>query len=433
MSADSWKRASLPDVIDFQEGPGILAKDFREVGVPLIRLSGLDRGATSLLDGCNFLDPAEVARRWDHFRVSRGDTLLSTSASLGRIGVVDERAEGAIPYTGIIRMRPRDGRLRPAFIRYLLESPDFQVQVEAMGVGSVIRHFGPSHLREMTVPVLDPSDQDAIAAILGALDDKIDLNRKMNATLDAMARALFKSWFVAFDSVRAKAEGRAPVGMDAATAALFPSALIRSEVGEIPEGWSARALDSVAAFLNGLALQKWPAAEGEPFYPVIKIAQLRAGTVARCDKANREVPRDYLINDGDLLFSWSGSLLVRVWAGGLGALNQHLFKVTSAEYPRWFVRGWLDEHLPTFQRIAAGKATTMGHIQRHHLTEAKVVVPPHGTITASNRSIGTLDELLVANEVECRTLAVLRELLLPKLLSGELRVRDAEKVVGQVA
>src|SRR5690606_39515639 len=121
------------------------------------------------------------------------------SASLGRIAVVDDEGVGAIAYTGIIRMRPRDDRLIAPFIRYLLEGPNFQQQVEAFGVGSVIRHFGPMHLRQMTVLIPPLNEQRAIAHILGTLDDKIELNRKQNETLEAMARALFKAWFVDFE------------------------------------------------------------------------------------------------------------------------------------------------------------------------------------------------------------------------------------------
>lgn len=127
-----WKLQPFPDAIDFQEGPGILARDFRPSGIPLIRLSGLDRGAR-LLDGCNYLDEQMVREKWSHFRVEQGDILLSTSASLGRLAAVDAASVGAIPYTGLIRMRPRHSGLRAPFIRYLLESADFQAQVEAMG------------------------------------------------------------------------------------------------------------------------------------------------------------------------------------------------------------------------------------------------------------------------------------------------------------
>ena len=143
--AEEWEERPFEEVIDFREGPGILAKDFREDGVPLVRLAGLSRGA-SVLAGCNYLDPESSAKRWDQFRLEFGDVLLSTSASLGRIAVVGEEGIGAVPYTGIIRMRPRDTTVHRPFIRYLLEGPDFQQQCEVVGVGSVIRHFGPMHL-----------------------------------------------------------------------------------------------------------------------------------------------------------------------------------------------------------------------------------------------------------------------------------------------
>ena len=142
----TWQEKAFEDVIDFREGPGILARDFREYGVPLVRLAGLNRGS-SLLEGCDYLDSEAVSSRWSHFQLELGDILLSASASLGRIAVVGKEGVGAVPYTGIIRMRPRDDTIFAPFIRYLLEGPDFQQQAEMVGVGSVIRHFGPMHLR----------------------------------------------------------------------------------------------------------------------------------------------------------------------------------------------------------------------------------------------------------------------------------------------
>ena len=158
----------------------------------------------------------------------------------------------------------------------------------------------------------------------------------MSETLEATARTTFKSWFV---------EGARPE-------------------------WPVCGLDEVATFLNGLALQKYPpTASGS--LPVIKIAQLRAGDAHGADRASSELPAGYTVEDGDVLFSWSGSLECVLWAGGQEALNQHLFKVTSTGFPKWFYYLWIHEHLPTFREIAAGKATTMGHIQRHHLTDAE--------------------------------------------------------------
>jgi type I restriction enzyme S subunit len=416
-----WTVTDFADAIDFQEGPGILAKDFHDHGVPLVRLSGLDRGA-SLLSGCNYLDPDLVEKKWSHFALQKGDILLSASASLGRIAVVDDEGVGAIAYTGIIRMRPRDERLIAPFIRYLLEGPNFQQQAEAFGAGSVIRHFGPMHLRQMNVLLPPPVEQRAIAHILGTLDDKIELNRRRNQTLEAMARALFKDWFVDFGPVRAKMEGREPY-LPADLWQHFPDRL--DDEGK-PEGWSERPLDEIADFLNGLALQKFPATNRDDSLPVIKIAELRNGVSAKSDRASREVPAKYIIKDGDFLFSWSGSLLAKFWTEGEGALNQHLFKVTSEHYPIWFVSHWVHHHLEEFQAIAASKATTMGHIQRGHLKAAMTLCPPENVLERLGVVIAPLISQAILNELESRKLAQLRDTLLPKLISGELRIPDVE-------
>jgi len=150
-----------------------------------------------------------------------------------------------------------------------------------------------------------------------------------------MARALFKSWFVDFDPVRAKAEGRGP-GVPKPIADLFPARLVDSELGEIPEGWSEKPLDEMARFVNGLALQKYPPSDGKSL-PVIKIAQLRSRNTGDADRASSDLAPDYIVQDGDILFSWSGSLECVLWAGGSGALNQHLFKVFPTGHPAGFV------------------------------------------------------------------------------------------------
>ena len=193
MSLDAtWVTLPLPEVLEFREGPGIMARDFRDQGVPLIRLTGLKRGSP-ILQGCNYLDPDMVEQRWSHFRVRLGDVLLSTSASLGEVAVVDESAEGAIPYTGIIAFRPRTEFIIPTFIQYALRSPSFRRQIEAMGAGSVLRHFGPSHLKGMTVDLPPVWQQSAIAHILGALDNKIAANEQTAVKAVELASAVFTS------------------------------------------------------------------------------------------------------------------------------------------------------------------------------------------------------------------------------------------------
>jgi type I restriction enzyme S subunit len=236
---------------------------------------------------------------------------------------------------------------------------------------------------------------------------------------------------VDFDPVRAKAEGRDP-GLPQPLADLFPDSFEDSELGEIPKGWAVRGLDEIARFLNGLALQKYPP-KNDRALPVIKIAQLRAGNTDGADSASADLEADYIVEDGDVLFSWSGSLECVLWTGGRGALNQHLFKVTSGKFPKWFYYLWIHQHLADLRHIAAGKATTMGHIQRHHLSDAEVVVPGTDTLQAANNALSPLVQRVITTRVESRRLAALRDTLLPKLISGELPVKDAERFVSEVA
>jgi len=282
------------------------------------------------------------------------------------------------------------------------------------------------YVRDLVVPPRD--EQESIAAILGALDDKIELNWRMNETLEAMARAIFKDWFVDFGPTRAKMAGQTPY-LAPEIWSLFPDQL--DDEGK-PEGWEMRPLDRIADFLNGLALQKFPPI-GDKFLPVIKISQLRTGEAGDSDKASCDLPAPYIVQDRDILFSWSGSLLQRVWTGGRGALNQHLFKVVSQEFPKWFFSRWIDFHMEDFRAIAAAKATTMGHIQRHHLAAAMTVVPTGNFMLAADTILGPIFERNTANALESRSLAATRDFLLPKLMSGKIRVKDAERALEDVA
>ena len=268
--------------------------------------------------------------------------------------------------------------------------------------------------------------QYAIANIISALDDKIELNRRMNETLEVSARALFRDWFIDYGPTRAKAEGR-PAYLAPDLWSLFPE---RFGDDGVPEGWCETPLDQIAEFLNGLALQKYPAAPGAPSLPVIKISELRSGVSAGSNRASTDVPAKYVVDDGDFLFSWSGSLLAKFWTEGAGALNQHLFKVTSHTYPAWFYAQWVWHHLAEFQAIAASKATTMGHIQRGHLSAAMTVFPPPATLAAMSELMQPLFDQVIRNLLESRTLAATRDALLPKLMSGELRVGDAEALAA---
>jgi len=360
-----WREMSLGDFVRLQRGHDLTDEQRRSGRVPVMGSAGMNgHHDTALAKG-----PGVVVGR--------------SGASFGQVHYcpADYWPHNTALY--VTDFRGNDTR----FAYYFLKSIDFS----RYNSGSAQPSLNRNYIYPIRVCVPKPAEQRAIASVLGALDDKIELNRRMNETLEALAQSLFKAWFV--DATR---DG-------------------------LPKGWREDCLDKIAHFLNGLTLQKFPP-EGEDSLPVIKIAQLRAGNTEGADRASSQIAPEYIVEDGDVLFSWSGSLEVELWCGGRGALNQHLFKVTSQQFPKWFYFLWTRHHLPDFQATAAGKATTMGHIQRRHLTEAEVLVPPAAQLEKMDRQMSPLIEKLIANNLESRTLTALRDALLPKLLSGEVRV-----------
>lgn len=317
-------------------------------------------------------------------------------------------------------------------VYWALRTPAYRSYCREHATGTTNLGLARDDFLSFDLPPLNGGSM-ALVDLLEALESRILGLEETNATLEAIAQALFKSWFVDFDPVRAKAEGREPEGMDAATAALFPSEFEESELGAIPKGWHVRALDSIADYLNGLALQKYPPESEAEFLPVIKIAQLRAGHTVDAGRASARLKPEYVIRDGDVLFSWSGSLEVEIWCGGEGALNQHLFKVTSNLVPKWFYYLATRFHLPQFRNVAASKATTMGHIQRKHLTQAKVTVPPPAILSLLAELMEPLLERRITNSLQLRDLARLRDTLLPRLISGKLRFPETEREVEAIA
>ena len=213
--------------------------------------------------------------------------------------------------------------------------------------------------------------------------------------LEQIARAIYKSWFVDFE----------PWG------------------GVMPADWRVGNLLDIADYLNGLAMQRFRPAEGEVGIPVRKIKELRQGTCdSSSDLCSPSIRSNYIVQDGDVIFSWSGSLMVDFWCGGDCGLNQHLFKVTSKKYDKWFYYRWTSHHLAQFIDMAADKATTMGHIKRSALEKAEVLIPSEEDYAAIDKILTPVYDLIICNRVENRCLIDLRETLLPRFMSGELSV-----------
>lgn len=195
----------------------------------------------------------------------------------------------------------------------------------------------------------------------------------------------------------------------------------------LPYGWKQASLIDIADYLNGLAMQKYRSSADEIGIPVLKIKELRQGF---CDNNSEfcspRIKSDYIIHDGDVIFSWSGSLLVDFWCGGICGLNQHLFKVTSSKYDKWFYYAWTKHHLDRFISVAADKATTMGHIKRDELKKAAVFLPNESDYSRIGALLQPIYDLIISNRIENKKLASLRDTLLPKLMSGELDISNID-------
>ena len=318
-----------------------------------------------------------------------------------------------------------DAPLNKRFLFYRLRANDYRQHILATASGSTVHHTSPSRVSEFRTALPPLDEQRAIADVLGALDDKIEQNRQTAQAVERLAQAIFQAWFVDFEPVKAKAAGAASFpSIPQHVFDVLPSRFVDSEIGPVPEGWEVKAIERVATFLNGLALQKYPPRGDGNDLRVIKIPQLRRGSTEGADWANSDVSDEYVVHDRDLLFSWSGTLEAALWFGGKGALNQHLFKVTSARYPNWICLLWIRQHLPWFRVIAASKATTMGHIKRSHLQEAQVVVPTPDILREADAKISSLYKLYEQLMIETGNLAKLRDFLLPKLLSERVKIID---------
>jgi len=292
-----------------------------------------------------------------------------------------------------------DALVVPKFLYWFFLTNEFNQQLVSSASGTKIVHTAPCRIESCDISLPPVLEQKAIAAVLSSLDDKIDLLHRQNQTLESIAETLFRQWFVE----------------------------------EPKKGWEERPLSKIADFLNGLACQKYPPDDDLSKLPVLKIKELGSGISDASDWATSEVNPKYIVDAGDVIFAWSASLMVKIWDGEKCVLNQHLFKVTSAEFPKWFYLMWCKRHLAEFISISASHATTMGHIKRGDLDDALVQIPSEGEMQVMSEIMEPLLDKQIAIAKQIRTLEKIRDDLLPKLMSGEMRVDIKLEPKGECA
>lgn len=332
----------------------------------------------------------ETYQNWFRAHPKPGDILFVCKGTPGRTCMVPDPIDFCIAQD-MVALRANPQIVYNKYLLAVLRSNRIQKQIEQTSVGDVIPHFKKSFFDQILIPIPPMKIQRIVGDYYFAFSNKVELNKRINDNLYAQAKAIFDNHFINIDA--------------------------------IPAGWRKGNLLDIANYLNGLAMQKFRPQGNEIGLPVLKIKELRQGS---CDDSSElcslRIKPEYIIHDGDVIFSWSGSLLADIWCGGTCGLNQHLFKVTSDIYDKWFYYLWTAHHLARFIAIAADKATTMGHIKREELAKAEVLIPCEEDYTSFNSIMQPIFELIISNRIESRKLATLRDELLPKLMSGEIDV-----------
>jgi len=442
-----WRETTLGDLVEIFDGPHATPKK-TPAGPIFLGISNLSQGRLDL-GSTEHLSEEAFAKWTRRVTPQPGDVVFSYETRLGEVALIPEGLRCCLGRRmGLLR--PKNGEIDSRFLLYAYLGPEFQETLRQRTVhGSTVDRIPLIEMPGFRIRVPGIDEQRAIAHILGTLDDKIELNRRMNETLEAMARALFKSWFVDFDPVRAKAQGQTPPGLDPATAALFPSEFQDSDLGEIPKGWRATTLGTEAQRYGGV-VQTGPfgsqlhasdyVPEGIPVVMPKDIAGRRVLTasIARIREADAERLSKHRLQPGDLVYSRRGDVERHAliadretgWLCGTGCLLVRLgpewpspaFASLALDRPE--ARAWISQH-------AVG--ATMPNLNTSILSAVPLVVPSDELLAAFNREVDRLEHLHVTRDAESVTLGKLRDALLPRLLSGELSVTQAEQTMEATA
>lgn len=378
-------------------------------GVPFIKGKHISQGFVDFAT-CDFITEADHQEACRRVKPQAGDILFSNIGSVGDTAWVPVSREFSIKNVALFRPNPT--KVDPRYFYYLVASPAFRDSLLNLRSGSAQPFISLATLRSYaTAYHVDRTEQCRIASILSAFDDLIENNTRRIAILEEMARRIYEEWFVHF-----RFPGHERVRM------------VESELGPVPEGWAIKAFDEVATFTNGYAFK--PDDWTNEGVPIIKIKELKAGIQADTPRYAGSLAEKYKIENGDLLFSWSADLDVYVWAGGEGWLNQHLFLVRSnvAEVSKFFLFHALRSAMPRFRSRSNG--ATMRHIKRSALSEVCTIIPSSEIIRAFERMVAPQERLRMNLALANTNLRTTRDLLLPKLISGELDVSALPEAVA---
>ena len=433
--ASEWTSVTLGEIAadgnrPFAMGPfgsNIRSENYRDTGVPVIRGTNLSvaGGSRFISDDFAYLSEDKA----DELRSSTAlanDIVFVAQGTVGKVGIVpkSDKYDRYILSQNLMRVRLNERKANPLYVYYFFQSADGQQEIlsraNPTGVPCISRPLESLRSFKVCLPS-QVDEQKQIAHILGTLDDKIELNRKMNETLEAMVRALFKSWFVDFDPVRAKAEGRDP-GRPAPIAALFPDSFEDSELGEIPAGWAVQSIYEIADVTYGAPFASSLFNSEKHGKPLLRIRDLRNETPSVWTP--EEHPKGYLVKPGDIVVGMDGEFRAYIWGGDETWLNQRICVFVPKKFSgAAFVINSI--HAPLAHIEATETATTVIHLGKSDIDRFHVTVPTKEVLSEFNKFCQPWYDQIICCKLQSRVLTSVRDSLLPKLISGELRV-DAE-------
>lgn len=411
-------------------GSRMKSECYVDKGIRVVRGTNISSGRT--FSGDFVFITKQKAEELGSANLRQNDLVFPHRGSIGEVGIVPGDGEKYVISSSLMKLTCDETMALPLYVYFFFKSKigKFELlknssQVGTPGIGQPL-----TSLKSIRIPLPPLSAQAEIAGMLGALDDRICLLRETNATLEAVAHALFKSWFIDFDPVRAKQDGRVLDGMDVETAALFPDSFEETGLARRPKGWGECAVYDLATYINGAAYKAFdPNLEGRGL-PIIKIAELKAGVTSQTAYSDVVMPEKYRILTGDILFSWSGnpdtSIDTFVWPHGSAWLNQHIFRVVPhVKGERAFLLRTLRYLRPVFAELARNKQTTgLGHVTVADLKRLQVVKPGDAVLESFDRVLAPVHRKMFDNDQRVQTLIALRDTLLPRLISGQLRLPD---------
>ena len=396
------------------------------LGIPSIRTTDIKNGRIDLQNANKVSQ--ETYHDWTKRMEPRPDDLiLSREAPVGEVGIVPEDAKVCLGQRTVL-IRPDCEKVVPRYLLYLLLTREMKHEMTSRAEGSIVPHLNMSDIRDLEIPVLPPLDeQRRVAHILGTLDDKIELNRQMNETLEAIAQTIFKSWFVDFDPVRAKMEGRMPAGMDAATATLFPSAFQDSPLGKIPKGWKVGTLGGIAE--NVRQSVKASEINSNECYIGLEHMPRRSIALSEWQRADELGSNKYRFRKGEILFGKLRPYFHKVGVAPLDGVCSTDILVIQPIDSEWFgiVLGLVssDEFIAYTTAYSAG--TRMPRTNWKDMSRYEIALPQVDVAQKHTEFIRPFIERIIENIHQSRTLSQIRDALLPKLLSGEIRVDDIDQ------